>query len=277
MRRGIVFVVVGLFVNAVVGAGNVSAQPLLQRSLNCATYRASGAIACDVRESWIASGTFPAAPQRTWPPAGYTLVKRGLLSQTKDGQTCVVHVRSLQRLRTPVFSETDVPLPPLHEGFAECPPKERLTPDKADYETIVRHIREVLPRPIFRVQPDNNTLIGIHTRLEMPPRALVIDTQTTVELPSGPKIVHIRAQGAYFVRWRGAGDTTGPYVGADGLLTLPAFHYDTSGDEQIDMFDVWTVHVTADNMPTFYDIVYLGYPPLGVRVNELVIRVVRVD
>jgi len=255
----------------------VSAEPSSQRALNCAAYSAAGAVACEVSESWIAPGTFPRPPQMTWPPVGYTLITRGLLSQTPQGETCVVHVRSLQRLRTPAFSETDVPMPPLHEGFPECPPEQRLTAEKVDYDTVVRRIREVLPRPTFTVQPNNNTLIGIHTRLEMPPRTLAIDTQTTVDLPSGPTDVRIRAQGEYFVRWRESGESTGPYVAVDGLLTLPAFQYDTSGDELIELIDIWTVHVTSADMPTFHDIVYLGYPPLFVRVNELVITVIRTD
>lgn len=262
-------------ISGVVEIGNVSADPSSQRSLNCVAYRAAGAVACEVSESWIAPGAFPHPPQETWPPVGYTLITRGLLSETLQGETCVVHVRSLQRLRTPVFSETDVALPPLHEGFLECPPAERLTPDNADYETVVRKIREVLPRPVFTVQPNNNTLVGIHTRLEMPTRALAIDTQTTVNLLSGPTNVRIRAQGEYFVRWRESGETTGPYEAIDGLLTSPAFQYNTSGDELVELIDVWTVHVSSLGMPTFRDVVYLGYPPLLVRVNELVITVIR--
>lgn len=277
MRRAIVFLGVVLLTTGLVQTGNVSAQTSSQRSLNCAAYRLAGAIACIASESWIAPGTFPRLSQRTWPPEGYTLISRGLLSQTTQDETCVVHVRSLQRLRTPAFSETDVPLPPLHEGFPECPAEDRLTPENADYEVIVQSIRELLPQPTFAVQPDNNTLIGIHTQLEMQARDLRIDTQTTVDLLSGPTAVRIRAHGEYFVQWRESGEMTGPYLPVDGLLTLPAFQYDLSGDEQVKLIDVWTVHVTAEDMPTFYDIVYLGYPPLAVRVNELVISVVRVE
>ena len=45
----------------------------------------------------------------------------------------------------------------------------------------------------------------------------------------------------------------------------------------IDVVDVWSVEVSANGLPTFRDIVYVGYPPLALQVNELVISVVRLD
>ena len=253
------------------------AQPIAQQTLNCAVYTQAGAIECDVSESWISPGTFPRPSSQTWPPEGYTLIQRGLLSNTATGEFCVVFVRSLQRIGAPNFGETHAALPWLHEGFDECPPGERLGPNAAEYGAVVKKIREVLPRPTVSVQPGNNTLVGIQTLLDMPARQLSIDTQTTLELTTGPKYVRIQAQGAFYVRWRDADAMTGPYLSSGQPSPTPAFQYDTSEDMAIDVVDVWSVEVSANGLPTFRDIVYVGYPPLALQVNELVISVVRLD
>lgn len=275
LRRGVAVLVLVLLTGGLVIPTELSAQPQISQTLNCAAHALAGAVDCEVTESWIAVGSFPQLLDEVWPPEGYKLIRRGLLSQTSTQNFCVVFIRSLQHVRTPAYSETTGPLPQLHEGFSECPPQARLTPNATDYEAVVRSIRKVLPRPTFSVKPRNSTLVGIHTLLDMPERPLLLDEQVRVELPSGPKNVRIRAQGSPFVRWRASGETTGPHSASINKQTQPAFQYNTSGDELIDVIDAWTVEVSAEGLPTFTDIVYLGYPPLQVRVNELVITVER--
>jgi len=259
---------------ALLGVGDSFAgQPDSRRTLDCLAYETAGAVDCAVSESWIAPTTFPARSHIVWPPQGYRLIDAALMSETDAGEACVIPIRALIRLRTPNFSETDGVLPRLHDGFPECPAEQRLQPNSSDYGVTVRHLRTLLPRPDIAVQPQNNTIVGIHTRLEMLQRQMSVDTETTVTLASGNQTVRVQAEGTFYVRWRDQDGTTGPYF-ALSEQKLPIFVYDTSGNTFIEVFDVWNVRVSAEGLPTFHDVVYIGYPELEVRVNELVIRAV---
>ncbi len=251
------------------------AAPQPNQALDCAAYETAGAINCTVSESWIATGAFPARSSRPWPPQGYELIDRALMSETDTGDTCVVAVRTLARIGQPAFSEVDGWLPWLHEGFPFCPLEERLRPENAAYGAVVRTIREVLPRPLYVIEPQSNTIVGMPTKLDLSSRSLRFDAEVSVDLPSGAKTVRIVANGTYYVRWHDSGMTTGPYN--DLFSVQPTFVYTQSGETRVDVFDVWNVSVTAPGLPTFHDVVYLGYPSVGLRINELVLRVVQDD
>lgn len=240
------------------------------RQMNCAALIDAGAVACDVRESWISGNTFPATQQHPWPPAGYRLVDRALLNQTATQEFCVVPIRTLQRERDAQYGEPNDLLPPLHEGFETCLSDQVMRPGTADYVAVVRRIRELLPRPSFSIQPEGNTIVGIRTDLDIAPRAMQIDTETVVELNQVATPVRIEAAGVYYTVWNDVHETTGPYT---PQVAAPAHVYLASGVQHVDVFDVWTVRVTAPGVPPFHDLVYLGYPGVAVRVNELVIRV----